>query len=366
MRRKFVGKKFLTSLICILFLVLFAFLIIDGFFNLDRDTKIYGADMKDIIDQRTTSLLSEINIFPQDAGDDLLFLSKLSSLKKVIISEKGHSENNFLKDLENDFLEFLKQSTAYSQLSYIDEEGNEVVKVEFDGETYKIISKENLLNKKEIDYFSETINFDVEETFISELSLDSKKKVESLEMNRSKYIPIITSATPVFDKNNVEGIVSLSFYIDYFLEDIRRAQREGENVLLIDKEGYYLAHPNRKKEFAFMFDNKEDNFYKEYPEISKELLLDPSKRVFESEKFIFSFKYISSTIVGAKLYRLNEDYYWILVTVSDKTELSNTIKNLKTNYLYFLLFSGLIILVIIILVFVLVFVNFGEKNEIIN
>ncbi len=358
---KFISRKFLIGLICILFLILFAFLITDGYLNLDRDERIYTAEVKDMINQRTSSLLFEINFFPQDAGDDLLFLSKLSSLKKVISSGKRDVENNLLKDLENDFLEFLKQSTAYSQLSYIDEWGNEVVKVEFDRETYKIISKENLLNKKEIDYFIETINFNEEEIFISELSLGTKEKIDGLEMNRSKYIPIITSATPIFNENNMEGIISLSFYVDYFLEDIRRSQREGEIVFLIDKEGYYLAHPDMEKEFSFMF-GKDDNFYDDYPNILKEIHLNLNKRMFETDNLIFSFRYIYPTISSAKVYGLDEDYSWILVTVSDKTELSNTINNLKTNYLYFLLFSGLVILIIIVLVFVLVFVDFRGKR----
>jgi len=357
---KFLGRKFLISLICIFFLILFAFLITDGFFNLDRDAKIYAVDARDMIGQRTSSLLFEINIFPQDIGDDLLFLSELSSLNGVFDST-GESKEKAIKNLEEDFLNYIKGSTAYYQLRYIDETGQEIVRVEFDGEDYYLVSKNKLQNKAHRHYFSETIKLNKEEVYLSRMDLNIENRV--IENRGTKeypvYVPTIRVATPVFDdKENNKGIIIANIYADYFLDDVRSAQRQGENVLLIDKEGYYLAHPNREKEFAFMFD-KEDNFYNDYPKISKELLLNLDKRMFESDEFIFSFKYIYPIAGNSKI--SDEDYSWILVTVSDKTELNNTMKNLKSNYLYFLLFSGLVILIIIVLVFVVVFTSFNNK-----
>ena len=352
-RNKFLGRNFLIILICILFLVLFAFLITDGYFNLDRDARIYTADAKDMIGQRTNSLLFEINIFPQNIRDDLLFLSELSSLNDVFDSI-SESKEKAIKNLESDFLNYIKGSIAYYHLRYIDEIGQEIVRVEFDGNDYKIISKDKLQNKAQRDYFSETIKLDKGNVYLSQLDLNIENEI--IENRGTKenpvYVPTIRIATPVFSDEKLKGIVIFNVYTDYFLDDIRSFQRQGENVLLIDKEGYYLAHPNKEKEFAFMLD-KEDNFYKDYPEISKELLLDLNKRMFESDKFIFHFRYIYPIAENSKI--SNDGYLWILVTVSDKTELNNTIKNLKTNYLYFLLFSGLVILIIIVLVFVLVF-----------
>ena len=84
-QNKFLSRKFLIILICVLFIALFAFLITNSYLNLNRDEKIHTADMKDMIDQRTSLLLFEINIFPQDIGDDLLFLSELSILKSSMI-----------------------------------------------------------------------------------------------------------------------------------------------------------------------------------------------------------------------------------------------------------------------------------------
>ncbi len=352
-QNKFLNRKFLIILICILFLVLFAFLITDGYLNLNRDKQIYTAEAKDMINQRISSLLFEINIFPQNIGDDLLFLSELSSLKDVF-NPVTVSRGKAIKNLENDFLNYIKSSTAYYQLRYIDETGQEIVRAEFDGEEYYLVSQNNLQNKAHRYYFSETIKLNKGEVYLSPLDLNIENGIieDRGTKENSEYVPAIRTATPVFSNGELKGIVIFNIYADYFLDDIREAQREGENIFLIDKEGYYLAHPNREKEFAFMFD-KEDTFYKDYPEVSKELLLDLNKRMFESDDSIFSFKYIYP-IVGS--YEVsNGGYSWILLTVSDKAKIYSTMNNLKTNYLYFLLFSGLIILVILVLVFVLIF-----------
>ncbi len=377
-KTKCLSRKFLIGLICIFFLILLAFLITDGYFNLNRDLKLHTADTKDMIDQRMTTLLSEINIFPQHVGNDLLFLSKLSSLNKVINSDENEIDDNQLKELEGDFLEFLKGSATHYQLRYIDEGGNEIIRTEFDESNYKIVSKDNLQNKKHRPYFTKTINLGEGEIYISPLDLNIENgKIENRGAEKNpEYIPTIRSATPVFNKKGVsKGIILFNIYANYFLEDIRRAQRDGENVFLVDEEGYYLAHPDRKKEFGFMF-RKNDTLYNDYPEVSKEVLLDVERRRFESDNFIFSFRYLCPTTgdwnVGKNLKNVpgenfEDPYSWILVTISEKDEINNTLSQLKKSYLYFLLFSGITVLIILILIFILVFkgsdIKFlGEKK----
>ena len=369
--KKILTRKFLLGMILLLFVILFSFLITDGYFTLNSDIKISSADSADIINQRLSSLLSEVKIFPQYVGDDLVFLSRLSSFKKVMSS--GESKGSVVSDLENDFLEFLKESTAYYQLGYIDKGGNEVVKVEFDGKSHKIIPKENLENRKGKVYFAETLNFNEGEVFISQINLNTKNgEIENRgTIEYPEYIPIILTAVPTFNENRENtGVIFLSFYADYFLNDIRNFQREEERVFLINEEGYYLAHPDREKEFASVF-GRDDSIYKDYPEISKEILFDFSRRRFETDDLIFSFRHIYPTAGDFRIHKGSEkvfgdnpeeNYFWVLVSVSDKDELNRNFSNLKENFLYFLLFTGLIILSILFLVFVLVFKSPKSKT----
>ncbi|MCH8945827.1 MAG: cache domain-containing protein [Nanoarchaeota archaeon] len=372
MKTNLLNKKLLCGMILLLFVILFSFLITDGYFTLNRDIKISSADSLDIIGQRMSSFLLKINTYPEFVGHNLMFISDLSSLKKITSSSNN---NGILEDLENDFLNFLEENVVYYQLGYIDNEGNEVLKAEREDGVVELFSEENLENKKDEDYFSKTLNFERGEIFISQvvLNVDEDGEIDNLGTEENPiYLPIIFYATPTFSESGEKtGVVFLSYEADFFLDDIRNSVREGETIFLINEEGYYLAHPDREKEFAFVF-GRDDNIYSDYPEISKEILLDYNKRRFETGNLIFTFRYIYPTETdfgihkgSEKIFGKNpeESYFWVLVSVSEKEKMNETIRELKTGYIYFLLFSGLVVLIIIFLIFVAVFRCFDNKDS---
>jgi hypothetical protein len=341
-------RKFFVVLISTFFLVLFAFLIFDGYLNLERDKEIYVTNAKDMISDRVNSLLFEMNILPQDIGNEVLFISELSSLNNIL-NPAGDLAENSVKDLKEDFLNFLEGSPAHYQLKYVDENGREIVRAEFNGSDFYIVPEGRLLNLKNDYYFKQTMKLSKEEIYFSKLDLNVVNGlIENIgtEDNPS-YVPIIKIATPVYNGSGInKGIVMLGIYVDYFLDDIRLAQRSGDSLFLITREGYYLANPDREKEFSFSLD-KESNFYNDYPSVPRNYLLDANKRTFEDETSVFSFKHIYSIPKGAKIYGVDDRYSWILVTVSDKAQIKKMAGNLENNYVYFLLFSGIIMITIV-------------------
>jgi methyl-accepting chemotaxis protein len=319
-----------------------------------------------MIDQRLTSLFLEVNNFPRDIGDEIIFLSKLSSLKSVI-NNQAEPEDYEIKNLEEDFLVFSQGVSTYYQIRYINENGEEITRVDSDGINSKIIPKEELQNKKARYYFTETMNLHEGEIFISRIDLNIEHgEIENRGTEEEPiYVPVMRYATPVFnDQGTNKGIVIFNTYANYFLGDIRMAQREGEKIFLINKDGHYLAHPDSEKELSFMFDDKDHTFFEDYPEIPKEVLLDSRKKTFESEELIFSFRRIHPSVStfglsagSKKVFGENsgEAPSWIMISVSAKDYLNVDAQSQKKDYLYFLLFSGLIILIIVVLVFFLVF-----------
>lgn len=371
---RYFNKFFLVGLVCILLLILLIFVGVENHTDLNNNLRVRTADAFSLIDQRMTSLFFEVNIFPRSAGSDVLFLSELSNLNNLINSADYESRDNAIENLENDFLGFVKENTVYYQLRYIDEQGDEIIRVDFDGENYTVFSKANLQNKKERYYFNKTMSLDKREVFISPLDLNIE---EGIIENRGTeknpiYVPIMRYATPVFNYNGEsKGIIISNIYTNYFLDDIRKFQRQGEKVFLINENGHYLAHPNKSKEYTFMFE-RNDSFYDDYPEIPKEILLDFSKRRFESDDLVFSFRHIYPTTGSFEIYEgskkifgenSEDNYFWTLMIVSEKDIINKTSKNLKTDYLFFLLFSGLIVLVIVVLVFIIAFKNHNSKSH---
>lgn len=362
--KKIINKKFLFGLICVLFLTLLGFLITKGYSDLNKNSKIHTSNAIDMIDQRVNSLVFEINNFPRSTGQDVLFLSRLSSLVNLVNS---YERVSVIKEVEKDFLEFLGENTAYYQLRYINENGEEVVRTEFDGNQRFVFSKEKLQNKKDRDYFVQTMSLNDGEVYISQLDLNIEHgEIENRgTKEKPEYVPVIRYATPVFTKNKVpKGIVAVNIYADYFLEDIRRFQREGETVLLVNNKGYYLVHPDKEKEFAFVF-GKDDTLHTDYPEVSEMILLDTTgNRKVESNELIFSFKHVYPTTTSFELHKGSEkvfgqdheeNYYWTLISISERQEIEKTAKSLKESFVLFVVFTVIIVFIIVALVFMLVF-----------
>ena len=354
------NKKLIIFLIYSFLLGLVIFLVVLIYSGINEGLKIDNANTLNLIDQRMQTIFREINNFPGGASDDILFLSRLSSFNDLISSENTILDSERDR-IERDFLAFLKQSSAYYQARYIDELGKEIVRVNFNGQEYKVIEPNELQDKQYRYYFDQTMILDKGEVFVSELDLNVENEVienRGTEIN-PKYVPVIRYATPVFNsQNKPKGIVIVNVYADYFLEDIERSQKESEATFLINNNGYYLTHPQEAKEFSFMFDNKKNNFSEDYPEAADEIIENCQKRRTETDDSIFTYRCIhlmaSSFEVyeGSKKFLTNNgnDYYWILVTVTDKNEVQKTFKDFKGRYLWLTLLFFLVALIIIILV----------------
>lgn len=373
MKFNYFAQKYIFVLICALLLAFLSYLAVEGYSDLKKYKKAHDSNAIDMIDQRLSSLYVEVENFPRSTVNDVLFLTKLSSLEAFVNSVGDVSRNKTVKMLEKDMLSFLEENTAYYQIRYINEKGQEMAKVEFDGEERRIVLPEDFQSKEDRYYFTETMRLQKEEVFISSLDLNIKHgEIENRGSEwKPEYVPVIRYTTPVFDEqDNRKGIIISSIYANYFLEDIKKFQREDETVLLINGDGYYLSHPDENKEFAFMFD-RDDNFYKDYPEISQKVLSDFNKRNIETEDSIFSFRRIFPTIGSFEAYKgsekiFGEDFeksrFWALVIISERDLTSRTPKNLENDYLLFLVVSGLIVLTIVILVSLLVFLP-GIRNK---
>lgn len=314
-------------LLLLIFILLITSVIFDAIFfyqqSKQQNIKI-KADALDIIDQRLNTTYSEVNNFPSGVADNLLFLSKLTEFQKISINSTE------IKSVENDFLEFLKQSEAYYQISYFSDDGKVLLMAEFDGKIPKIISD---LNKEQINNsdFDLLKNLKNGEVYIFPLTLENK-------------IPILKYTTPIFDQktNELKGIILVKVYANYFLDSIRRSQREGEATYLIDKNGFYLANPDKNKEFGYLSEDENNNFFVDYPTVSKDLITKCNERRRETEEQFFTYRCINPTISNFEIYegsktvnkKTKDDFQWLLITVTNKSDGLNDFTQQKKDYLW--------------------------------
>lgn len=104
---------------------------------------------------------------------------------------------------------------------------------------------------------------------------------------------------------------------NYFLEEVRRLARPDETVLLLDRDGAYLANPDPTKERAA---GSSATFYSDYSAVAKDTLTQ-DVRSLEAGGKAFTFHRVYPTGGG---FTLSEDgaalsgdeYYWIIASVS--------------------------------------------------
>jgi methyl-accepting chemotaxis protein len=189
-------------------------------------------------------------------GYDVLFLSKTPPIQGLIRAREGNgvdTETNSTYQIWVDRMQIIFSSLMevkpyYMQLRYIDEKGNELVRVDSKNNNIKVIPNSQLQNKADRDYFPATMKLKAGEVYVSALNLNQEQgKIEI------PYKPTIRYATPIFNaKGEKKGIVIANALGGHLIDMIKNVNPEQSNqAFMLNQDGYYLSHPNPQKEWGF-------------------------------------------------------------------------------------------------------------------
>jgi methyl-accepting chemotaxis protein len=277
-------------------------------------------------------------------SDDVLFLSKVPPIRGIIRAregkgkdmETGSSYDDWIERLEQIFVSMMQARSEYMQLRYLDENGNEMVRVDSQGTTIEVIEGEQLQNKGDRDYFNETMQLNVGEIYVSRLSLN--QELGKIEI---PYKPTIRYATPIFSKNGErKGIVIANVRTNYLFERLKQLNREQEiAAFMVDEQGYYLYHPDENKAWSFDLKTNE-NIRKDYLlPIATQLLSGGEGNIFNGTKDVMTYQTIYPSF-------LNRKRFLVVVYQSPKNLIFATVNSFKKNA-YILVFFGVISIVIV-------------------
>jgi signal transduction histidine kinase/CheY-like chemotaxis protein len=247
-----------------------------------------------------------IEAFLSTAQQDIVFLSQSHPLKHYLTLRNYHQNSPPLelarKALEQEFLVFLLSRKIYYQIRYLDESGQEQVRVEMKNGQPAVVAQANLQNKAQRDYFLETMQLTGREIFVSPLELNREHgKIEI------PHKPVIRYAIPVFyPSGHQAGIVITNLDANQFLEPLNL-----EPVWLVNSKGYYLAHPNQNKRWGGTTDlNTGHNLIQDYPKQATTLLTEKEGSL-KTDSLILTFQQIP----------VKELKHWILINpqLTEKT-----------------------------------------------
>lgn len=203
---------------------------------------------------------------------DVILASALPTTKLALTgNEKTRNENR--RRLEVYFKELLHENKNYFQVRLLDIHGNEYVRVDMVNDKLIVAAKSRLQNKRNSDYFKDTINLARKEIFLSGINLNR-------EFGRvaEPHKPTIRAATPVIvDKTGqVIGIVVINMDIGREFEKIKQNYQKGAKALYITNDsGGYLVHPDSGRTYGFDL-GKQYRIHEEFPHAST-LFLPESK-----------------------------------------------------------------------------------------
>ncbi len=235
-----------------------------------------------------------IAIFLDGANQDVEFLNKVPPIQGIIRARQNQQEDEdgnssyrvWVNRLQQIFVAMMQAKSRYMQLRYLDENGNEMVRVDSDGTTVAAIPESQLQNKGDRDYFLQTMQREPGEVYISPVNLNR----EQGEIERP-FKPVVRYGTPVFDEaGRRRGIVIANVFASPFLEKVASNQNtDRSEVFIINEDGYYISHPNPDKEWGFEFDTNE-RLSEDYPsEIANRILTSANGSITDGSQYIISY-----------------------------------------------------------------------------
>ena len=135
------------------------------------------------------------------AGDIFLIRDLLLSKEYLVLNGTNTKlkSRTFRGDIENNFINWLKNKNIYDQIRILDSKGREIVRVNYNNAKPYAVKVVDLQDKGDRYYFSNSINLDDDSLYISKFDLNVENG--EIEIMEGHPKPMIRIATPLFNDN---------------------------------------------------------------------------------------------------------------------------------------------------------------------
>jgi PAS domain S-box-containing protein len=240
--------------------------------------------------------------------------------------------------LAADYQAFAAHKALYDQVRFLDLDGREVVRVDWNSGRPRIVPDGELQSRSDQSYVQESLRLQAGQLFASAFVLDSERN--GVEQPRK---PVIRFGAPVFDaEGRKRGIVMVDYLGQPLLDRIRtpRGQTRGE-IWVLNTRGYWLSGPRAEEEWGFMSSARQDRTIERlYPLAWGQIQGNPGPLQFEIAEGLFTFTRVhpnnlrgASAVARAQAARVVAAEAWILVAFVPSAVLDAESRTLGTNYL---------------------------------
>lgn len=260
---------------------------------------------------------------------DVLYLSQTPPIQGIVRSKENKgidpvdqsTDAEWVKRLNIIFVSFLEARPYYYQIKYLDQNGNELVRVNSQAGSVEVVQGSQLQNKLNTEYFKEAINLRRGEVYVSAINLNRERgKIET------PYVPVIRFATPIYNaKGQKRGLVVANLLVNQLFktgENDYLKKNFQQQFFVVNRDGYYLYHPDESKTWGFEL-NKDTTLKRDYPaEVVNELLSGGSALTDKTTNSLINYQTFLPD-------RQNKDSAFVLIYETPKKAVYSSIDSFK-------------------------------------
>ncbi|MCZ4693359.1 sensor histidine kinase [Ancylomarina euxinus] len=255
------------------------------------EMKVYKSTEESIVNTKLENIENEIN----HVIDDLLILS-LNVGEEQIWDKSRNSD--VVEVLTKELLNVVVYHRIYDQVRLIDEDGMEVIRVNFNNGYPMVVPLQDLQNKRDRYYFTKTFSLSKNEVFVSPIDLN----IENGEIEQP-IKPMIRFGTPIFDRlGKKRGILLFNYFGQTILDQIQIHSNPAidSQMMLLNSDGFWLKGSTPAEEWGFMYEDKIDlTFSNQYAEAWTRIKNEEAAQ-FETKKGLYTFKRLYPFLEGQK------------------------------------------------------------------
>lgn len=214
-----------------------------------------------------------------------------------------------IRRLESSFINLSGAKKVYDQIRWINQAGQEVIRVDLRDGQGRLVPADKLQNKADRYYFREAMQADAGRIYLSPLDLN----VDNGQIEKP-FKPMLRVATAVADRQgNKQGVVVLNYLGDALLKHfVSSGEASGKHIALLNSAGYWLHAPNAADEWGFMFNDVSRSLAARYPD-SWQRLQAPNGQ-FADEHGLWTFQSVHPYPASRGTGLATDDYRWLVVS----------------------------------------------------
>jgi len=217
-------------------------------------------------------------------------LSDIRLLADITETQANGIDGFHNPQIADTFLKFASNRKVYDQIRILDINGLEQVRINFNGGQPSQVPEGKLQNKHDRYYFTDAMELPPNVVFVSKLDLNKEHgEIESPQK------PMIRIGIQLHNtEGKLTGLLLLNYLAKNTLDTFSSITASiASRVSIINKEGYWLKHPNHQREWGFMYKNS-NRFQRDYPAVWRAIDGQHEGQV-ESSAGTFTFHSVSPT-----------------------------------------------------------------------